>query len=93
MAQIKVKIPRRTFQKFSGRFTSEKAARDYLEIKLDNLLRRQRKAIQKDLEDDDFHIELDLYIVDVLVPVLEEYERRQKKPLRAILYKIIDNML
>jgi hypothetical protein len=45
------------------------------------------------LEDDDFHIELDLYIVDVLVPVLEEYERRQKKPLRAILYKIIDNML
>lgn len=92
MAQIKVKLPKQTFEKFSGRFSSEKAARDYLEIKLDDLLRRQRKQIETDLNDD-FYIELDFYIVDVLIPVLEEYERRNKKPLKAILYKFMDKLI
>jgi hypothetical protein len=92
MAQIKIKLPKTTFEKFSSLFESPKDAIDYLELQLDNLLRRQRKKIEEELQD--YHqIEIEIYVVDHLVPVLEQYELEQRKPIKRILYKLMDKIL
>ena len=75
MKTIKLEIPREDFEKFTTFFNGEKEAIDYIELKVDTLLRKDRYAIRPQSPKDKKEIEI--YILDYLYPIVPLYEARE----------------
>lgn len=75
MKTIKLKLPREQFEKFTTFFEGEKEAIDYIELKVDSLLRKDRYDIRPQKTKD--YKEIEIYILDYLYPIVPLYEARE----------------